>query len=584
MEEKTKEFKDYIDAFRRRRKSILSVASVIFVISVIAALLWPPTYRSAATILIEEQEIPSDLIRSTITSYATQRIQTISQRVMTRANLMQIIEKYDLYHNMRRSDTTEDILDRMRKDIKIDMINADVIDPRSGQPRPATIAFTLSYDGERAEVTQKVANELTTLFLNENLKSRTEKATETYSFLSEEANRLKEHIAGLEAQIASFKEKNAGDLPELATINAQVAERTERELFDTENQMRSLDNQRFYLEGQLAQINPMMPTMGEGGEQILDPVTKLKTLRAQYASATAKYAPDHPDVVRLRREIESLEKQTGAVNASAEKAKELAKLRTELATAKQKYSPDHPDVIRLTKEVASMEEALKQKADPELEIAKEKPDNPAYLTMQAQVEAIKNQYQALENQRNAQKAKLAEYERRMQRTPETERKYLELTRDRDNSVKRFQEIVAKRGEAQVGQELEKERKGERFSLIDPPQLPEKPIMPNRPVIIILGFLLSMGGGVGYAAMMESVDSSIYGTRGLAAALEVPPLAEIPYMRNNADIAREQRTKKIAIAALASGFVLFILLVHLFVIPLDVLWFKGLRKIDSTIGG
>ena len=93
MEEQTKEFKDYIDAFRRRRKSILSVAGVIFVISVIVALLWPPTYRSAATILIEEQEIPTDLIRSTITSYATQRIQTISQRVMTRANLMQIIEK-----------------------------------------------------------------------------------------------------------------------------------------------------------------------------------------------------------------------------------------------------------------------------------------------------------------------------------------------------------------------------------------------------------------------------------------------------------------------------------------------------------
>src|SRR3989344_1941547 len=97
MEEHTKELSDYIDAFRRRRTSILSLAAGIFAISVIVALAWPPVYRSMATILIEEQEVPSDLIRSTITSYATQRIQTINQRVMTRANLMQIIEKYDLY-------------------------------------------------------------------------------------------------------------------------------------------------------------------------------------------------------------------------------------------------------------------------------------------------------------------------------------------------------------------------------------------------------------------------------------------------------------------------------------------------------
>src|SRR5690242_9757687 len=101
MEEHTKDLKDYIQAFRRRRISILATISVLFAISLLAALLWPPTYRSVATILIEEQEVPSDLIRSTITSYATQRIQTISQTVMTRANLMQIIEKYNLYADRR---------------------------------------------------------------------------------------------------------------------------------------------------------------------------------------------------------------------------------------------------------------------------------------------------------------------------------------------------------------------------------------------------------------------------------------------------------------------------------------------------
>ena len=147
MEEHTKELSDYIDAFRRRRTSILSLAAGIFAISVIAALFWPPTYRSTATILIEEQEIPSELIRSTITSFATERIQVISQTAMTRANLMQIIEKYDLYRSKRRTETTDEILERMRKDVSVQMINSDVMDPRTGRPTSATIAFTLSFDG-----------------------------------------------------------------------------------------------------------------------------------------------------------------------------------------------------------------------------------------------------------------------------------------------------------------------------------------------------------------------------------------------------------------------------------------------------
>jgi succinoglycan biosynthesis transport protein ExoP len=584
MEEQTKELKDYLDAFRRRRTLILSVAAVIFVVSVLAALFWPPTYRSTATILIEEQEVPQDLVRSTITSFATERIQTISQTVMTRANLMQIVEKYDLYHRKRQYNTTEDILDQMRKDISVNMINADVIDPRSGQPRPATIAFTLSYDGDGAAVTQKVASELTSLFLSENLKTRTEKATETYSFLSDEANKLKEHIADLETQLAAFKEKNAGRLPELTSLNMQLRERTDGELRDVENQLRSLDDRKFYLEGQLAQINPLTPTIGAEGQQILDPVTQLKTLRSQYISASAKYAPDHPDVVRLRREIEGLEKQTGSVDSSTEQAKTLAALRTELAAAREKYSPDHPDVIRLTKAVAAQEEALKQKTTPETVVAKEKPDNPAYLTLQAQLEGVKSEMQTYTAQREQLKAKLGEYEKRLQQTPEVERNYLVLTRDYDNSVKRYQELKAKQNEAQVGQELEKERKGERFSLIDPPELPEKPVKPNRPAIIILGFLLSLASGVGFTSVAESMDSSVRGVRGVIATLESPPLSIIPYLQNSEDLARAEKTKRIVITVFASSFVLILLLIHFFWTPLDVLWFRGLRKADTVIGG
>jgi succinoglycan biosynthesis transport protein ExoP len=583
MEEQTKELKDYIYALRRRRTLILSVTLGFFVIFVLAAFLWPPVYRSTATVLIEEQEVPPELIRSTVTSYAAQRIQTINQRVMTRANLMQIIEKYDLYHDKRRTDTTEEILTRMRKDVRVEMINADVLDPRTGAPRPATIAFTLAYDGESPEMTQKVTSEVTSLYLNENLKNRTEKASETYTFLSNEADKLRDHIVELESQIAAFKEKNAGRLPELTAFNMQSIDRVQRDLLDLENQMRSLDERRFYLEGQLAQINPLSFMVGEGGEQASDPVTQLKMLRMQYISATSKYSLGHPDVVRLRRQIEGLEKQTGDVNSSTEQAKELATLRTELAANREKYSADHPDVIRLAKAVAAQEAALKPKPTPESEPAKVKPDNPAYLTFQAQLDGIKSQLKSIPPQRDALKVKLAQYEKYLRETPEVERQYSVILRDYETSSRRYFETKAKLNEASVGQELEKERKAEKFVLIDPPQLPEKPVIPNRPAIVILGFLLSISGGVGSALMLDVMDKSIRGVRGLAAVLQSPPLSVIPYVPNCEDIARHKKTKKLVIVTASGSFALILLLIHLFWTPLDVLWFKGLRKVDTAIG-
>src|SRR5438128_3870796 len=213
MEEETKDLRDYFTAFRRRKKQVLTTVVILFLISMVVAAMLPSVYRSTATILIEQQEIPPDLVRSTISSYADQRIQVISQQVMTRANLMQIVQKYNLYPSYRRSKTSEETLERLRKDIKLDILKADVIDQRSGAKTTATIAFSLSYEGETAEGAQKVANELVSLYLNENLKNRQQKSAEASTFLAEEAAKLSEHIAQTEKKLAVFKAKNMGRLP-----------------------------------------------------------------------------------------------------------------------------------------------------------------------------------------------------------------------------------------------------------------------------------------------------------------------------------------------------------------------------------
>jgi uncharacterized protein involved in exopolysaccharide biosynthesis len=584
LEEQTRDIRDYIDAFRRRRTLVLVIFTTLFIISLLAAFLWPPTYRSTATILIEEQAIPSDLVRSTITTYAWQRIQTISQRVMTRANLLEIVDKHKLYQGKRAFETNEEITARMRDDIKLEPVSAEVIDPRSGRPTAATIAFTLSFDGENPAVTQRVASELTTLYLNENIKSRTEKVAETYDFLTDEANKLDQRIAEYEAQLAVFKEKNANRLPELKDFNMQQMDRTETQLRDIQNEMRSLEERKAYIEAQLAQVQPSGPVFSSDGQPVLNTEARLKSMKTEYAVASAKYSPEHPDVIKLKREIEGLEKQTGTVvSQRPEQAKELTQLRGELAVAREKYSADHPDVIGLSRQIEALEESLKEQPRlPETSAAAEKPDNPAYITLKTQLEGIEIGMRATIAKSDQLRAKLTDYEKRILETPQAEREYLNILRDYNNTRQKYGEIKAKQMEAQVGQELEKERKGERFSLIDPPQLPEEPIKPKRPAIILLGLFFSLTSSFGYVVAAESLGNTVR-RRSLAAELGTELLSVIPYKETQEDIARKIKTRKLIFTAGAVSLVVVIILAHFLWTPLDVLWFKGLRKADGIIG-
>jgi len=576
MDEQVKDLSDYIDAFRRRRGTIIAVAGVIFVLGLAAALLWPPTYQSTATILIEEQEVPQELVQSTVTSYATQRIQTISQRVMTRANLMNIIEKYNLYEDERKRETTEEILARMRDDIKLEMISAEVVDPRSGRPMPATIAFSLSFEGEDPQKVQKVASELTTLYLNENLKERSTKATETLAFLSSEADRLNRQIAELDRQLAEFKEQNINRLPELSQLNTQMLDRTEREIADIDNQIRAMEDRRFYLKGQLEQIDPY------GSDPNLSPGARLKALRTEYASMVARYSPEHPDVIRLKREIEALEKETGAGPDREALAKELDALRVQLKAAEEKYAAEHPDVQRLKKAVAALEKEYEAAAEAGTGQART-PDNPAYLTLRAQLNSIENDIKALLARRAELENKLKDYEKRLTEMPQVERQYLALQRDYENAVAKYREIKAKEMQARVAQQLEQESKGERFTLIDPPALPEEPIKPNRPAIIFLSLVLAIGGGLGVAAVGESLDSSIRGAKGVLQTLQVMPLAVIPYLESEEERRRRKAHKWKLAAGSVGALVLAALLVHFLFTPLDVLWFRTLRKVSILTG-
>ncbi len=580
MDESVKSLSDYLAIVRRRKSRLLAPAAVLFLISVVTAFALPPVYRSRAIILIEQQDIPLDLVRSTITTYADQRIQLITQRVMTNANLLAVINKYNLYADKRQKATTERILERMRGDINLDMMSADVVDPRNRRQTQATIAFTLSYDSESPERAQMVANELASLYLSENLRSRAQMAAEASQFLADEANKLSRKISELEVKLADFKQKNFARLPEMAQLNLQLMERTESELRETESKARSLQERKIYLESELAQLSPNATLISAGGERSFSATDRLTALEAQYLSVSAAYGPDYPDLAKLRREIEGLKKVVHSRDNTSELKTQLGALRADLAVAREKYSDDHPDVKKLERSVASLEDELKKAATaPKASPTMSQPDNPAYIQLRAQLQATNAELGALRGQHQGLKAKLVTFEQRLFETPQVEREYRVLTRDYENTSAKYQEIYAKLMEAQLSEALETERKGERFSLLEPPLLPEQPIRPNRMGILFLGFVFSIAGGIGTMAVAETMDHAVRGAKGITTLLHKPPLGVIPYIKNEEDARRETKRAVWMAALLIIGLPLMILFVHLLVMPLDVLWFTALRRLE-----
>jgi len=574
MEEKQeKDIQDYIVAIRKRKTAIFSIFSVILFLTVTVAFLLPAIYKSGSTILIEQQEIPQELVMSTVTSYAAERIQTIQARVMTRTNLLRIIDKFELYKDERKFETTEEIIGRIKKDISLNVISADVVDPRTGRPSAATIAFTLSYKGESPSKVQRVANELTTLYLNENLTSRSQKAAETSIFFQEETERLSNQIDDLEKKIAVFKQQHANALPELQSLNLGVMQRKESELTSLDAALRALEERQFYLSGQLALLDPGNPAIPGSAD-------RLKLLKAEYASIKSKYSTEHPDIIRLKSEISSLENDSIASDGASAIADQLKLLEGELAQKNKKYTSEHPDIASLKIKIETLNKELaKAKNNPTASYYQEQPDNPIYITIQSQLAGVESEIKSISEQRKEIVAKINEIESALYEAPQVERDYLILKRDYEHSVLRYQQTKAKQMQADVAKQLETESKGEKFTLIDPAALPEKPVSPNRPAMIVLGFILALGGGLGFAIAADIISGTVRGARSVQRLLGALPLSVIPYEMNLQDRVKTGRIKKRIVILFIGIVISAILFIHFVVSPLDVLWFRILRKID-----
>ena len=564
---------------KRRLPLGLMALSSLLLITIGAALGLPSVYQSRAVILIEQQEIPQDLVRSMVTSFADQRIQVISQRVLTNANLSSIIEKYNLYAKDRKDKPLETIVEEMREDVAVTPISADVVDPKQGRAVQATIAFDLSYQSERAETAQRVANELVSLFLNENLRQRQETSTQTLNFLTEEGEKLRKQVADVEGRLAKFKESNHDQLPELQNINLEMKNRLESDIRQIDNQISSLEQQRVYLESELAQQQPNSMLYSTTGERILGSVDRLKVMETEFTQLAARYGAAHPDVVSKRRELDALRAEVKHKDDGSELAIRLKDGRAKLASAREKYSADHPDVKRMGREVASLEaELAKANASSVPVPVNAQPDNPAYIQLKARLEATNSDLRASRTQRGSLSANITALQLAQTKAPEVEREYRTLTRDYENAQLKYQEVLAKRQEAELSNNLESEKQGERFTLIEPPVVPQKPSKPNRVAIGLLGSVLAIGGGIGSGTLAEALDQRVYGRTAVLRLLGVPPLAIIPNIDSTSSVRRRKRNWMLALAGALLALALFAIGLHLLYKPLDVLFFVIARKL------
>ncbi len=555
---------DYLAILRRRKRPLVVSVTVLLLIIAGVAISIPPTYEAKATILIQQPNIPDDLVRSTVAAFTDQRLEVIDRRVLAAENLRRIIEKHDLYADERKNGGTEAAISDMRSNIEMMRITGTEIDSRTSRSVEVTVAFTVLYRNESPELAQKVVSELANHYLEENARLREEDTVGTSGFLQAEAERLGAEVSSLEKKLAKFKEEHAQRLPEYTDVNIQMMERTDSEIRDTQRQIQAVMERKIFLEAQLVQIPPYA-TETEGA------ASRLVTLQAEYAAAAARYSSSHPDLIRMRNEIASLQREVGGVSTPSISESELARLRDEIGAARQKYSEDHPDVKRLKASIARLQEVVEAERRSSRPSRVVNPDNAAYVQIQAQLEAADAELRSLEARLADLNAKYSSFVDRVYQAPGVEREYLALTRDYDNALRNYRDIRAKQMEAQLAVELEQDRKGERFAMIEPPSVPSTPTGPGPLAIMLVGSVMSFGVGIGTVAIIEFMDRSVRNAKQVMAILGAPPLVGIPYIPNNGDFRRRMWSVSLGLLALISAaLVLAALYLHYRVTPLPAL--------------
>jgi uncharacterized protein involved in exopolysaccharide biosynthesis len=549
-------FDDIKGIVRRCHRLCLLLFCPIFILSILIAIALPPVYLSKAMILIEEQQIHQDYVKSTITSYAQERLEMITREIMKYSQLKEIIEKFGLYKDLVKAGNLNEAVGQMQKSISVEPISF-----QEGFNKYTTVAFRLSYEGKDQETVQKVTDALSQLYLNKELKSREKQVSITTDFLGQNLEALKKQVKIQEEKISEFKSRHIGELPENIAFNMQNISRLEMKLQNINTRIRTLEDRKIYLKGQLATIEPLSPVTTEQGKLAMNPKERLKGLRLDLVRLQARLSNKHPDIRKIKAEIAKLEQQVGQYDESVDKIKMLSEKKARLAEMQSRLSPKHPDMVKLKKEI----EILTKQTDKLLaeksivEVSEEKPDNPAYINILTQIVAADAEIKSLKEEAGNIKNRLEDFRAKVSNAPLIEKEYNELTLNLNNAKQKYTEISNKLMSAQVAQQMEEQQIGEKFTILEPANFPYSPHKPNRIGIIMLGFILACFAALGVAAVKEGIDNSFKNENELVNLTDLPVLATLELVETKQE-KQFKRLKTILITAGSAGLAVIVFII------------------------
>lgn len=519
------DLEEYANAFKRRKWVMINTSAIIFAIALIFSTTVEPLYHSEASILVEQPDVPADLLESTVTGYVIDQIEVFKKRLLTQENLWELAKTLSIVDS---DVTTVDraVTFKIKESISIDVVDIQSTTSKSNRPRVTTIAITVGFTANSPELSQLGANKVTELILETHSKDRRVEAEKVTHFLQEQLKKHASQVAEFENQLATFKQQNITELPDRVSINLALFQKTDGQI-DNENAIiRDLELKRSALVDQLSSMQTALPSVTANGRTI-PLLQQLNTLKAEKRQAESAYGPDHPDIVKLSNEITSLETQVGNLTQIDKHAEQLAQMKRELAELNARYSSQHPDVIRLKEQIADFSSNKQRGGIADSLSDADIMDSPEVVRIKSELKAAITNLKASRARLAELQAELVEYQKRIFNSPVVEKEYLALERAYREKLKNYEEVKQKLVKAEVAESVEKDRKGERLTLLEYAQLPLNPDKSNKLGIVLLGGFLAFVGGIGAASGAEMADHSIHGAHDVIAIMEAPPLVSIP---------------------------------------------------------
>jgi polysaccharide biosynthesis transport protein len=464
--------------------------------------LLPSKYQSEALILLEQQKVPDQYVMANVTSNLQERLQSLTQQVLSRTRLEATIDRFHLYSSSRRLHgvaKSSDSVEQMRKDIKIELVQTP------GRPGEFT-AFKMRYSSGSPDLAQKVNRELTTLFINENVKTQEELSENTTAFLESQLAHARANMSAQEAKVAAFKARHLGELPTQLESNVQILTGLQNQLQNAQRTLDAAKQQKLYLE----------------------------SLLQQYRSAQAAIPGTANSLATSSPTLE----------------KELLNLQLQLQDLQSRYTDEHPDIIAVKDKIAKTER-LKKEAENEIAANQKDPkkitpvDAPAMgeiqsgsLTsmMQVQSQIKSNQMEILNDQERERdlESQISEYQARLNLTPETEQELTNISRGYEESKTNYNSLQQKQMQSQLATSLEHQQQGEQFQIIDPPSLPDKPSSPNHLWFSLGGLIVGMSVGLGLTTILELTDIRVRQEKDLDGIVPIRVLVGIPHLSTRSE--------------------------------------------------